>query len=89
MKKRWIEYGVKAADRIIVMPGSGITEENIVELARATGAVEYHGSFAEPCLLPVTTNGDFVSGPAVQHKITSSAKVAKAIALLNEFNNSR
>lgn len=33
-----------AADRIVVMPGSGVRKENIRELAQKTGAVEFHSS---------------------------------------------
>ena len=33
-----------AADRIIIMPGSGVRKENIKELAMKTGAVEFHSS---------------------------------------------
>lgn len=40
-----IEQLVKSADeRIIIMPGSGVREENIKELADKTGAVEFHSS---------------------------------------------
>ncbi|MFT3993666.1 MAG: copper homeostasis protein CutC [Dysgonomonas sp.] len=35
----------QAKDRIIIMPGSGITENNIIELVQATGLKEFHGSF--------------------------------------------
>lgn len=40
--KRMIEL---AGDRIIIMPGGGITEDNIFELAETTGLKEFHGSF--------------------------------------------
>ncbi|HWA93807.1 MAG TPA: copper homeostasis protein CutC [Terracidiphilus sp.] len=33
-----------AGDRISIMPGSGVRPENIVALAQATGAHEFHGS---------------------------------------------
>lgn len=33
-----------ANDRIIIMPGSGVRADNIVELAKRTGAVEFHTS---------------------------------------------
>jgi copper homeostasis protein len=33
-----------AADRIIIMPGSGVRKENIAELAAQTGCVEFHSS---------------------------------------------
>ncbi len=34
----------KAGDRIIVMPGSGITSQNISSIAKNTGASEFHSS---------------------------------------------
>lgn len=37
----------KAANRIIIMPGSGINEDNIAEIARETGATEFHLSARE------------------------------------------
>lgn len=35
----------KAAGRIIIMPGSGVSPENAVELIRRTGLIEFHGTF--------------------------------------------
>jgi copper homeostasis protein len=36
---------IKQADeRIIIMPGSGVRSDNIIELAKRTGAVEFHTS---------------------------------------------
>lgn len=35
----------QANERIIIMPGSGINENNITELVEATGLIEFHGSF--------------------------------------------
>ncbi len=34
----------KAAERIIIMPGSGVRSDNIVALAEKTGAIEFHSS---------------------------------------------
>ncbi|MEK7198349.1 MAG: copper homeostasis protein CutC [Bacteroidota bacterium] len=34
----------KAADRIIIMPGSGVRSSNILELAKFTGSTELHSS---------------------------------------------
>lgn len=34
----------KAGDRIIIMPGSGITSQNIISIAESTGAKEFHSS---------------------------------------------
>ncbi len=38
------ELIVQAGERIIVMPGSGVTSENIISLAETTGASEFHSS---------------------------------------------
>jgi copper homeostasis protein len=38
----------QAAGRIVVMPGAGITAGNVVALARATGAREFHASAKAP-----------------------------------------
>ncbi len=38
----------KAGDRIIIMPGCGVNESNIAELARLSGAREFHFSAREP-----------------------------------------
>jgi copper homeostasis protein len=37
----------KAGEKITIMPGSGINEHNITEIARKTGAREFHGSFGK------------------------------------------
>lgn len=37
----------QADGRIIIMPGGGITEENIAELVQQTGLKEFHGSFSK------------------------------------------
>lgn len=37
----------KAGDRIIILPGSGINESNILKIARETGAREFHFSVRE------------------------------------------
>jgi copper homeostasis protein len=38
------ELIIKADNRIIIMPGSGIRSENITELHHQTGATEFHSS---------------------------------------------
>lgn len=44
--KEVIKKLIKQANgRIIIMPGSGINENNIAELVEATGLIEFHGSF--------------------------------------------
>ena len=38
------ELIARAADRIIIMPGSGVNAENIISIAENTGAKEFHSS---------------------------------------------
>lgn len=38
----------KAAGRIVIMPGSGVNEDNIAQLAQETKATEFHFSAREP-----------------------------------------
>lgn len=38
----------QAGDRIVIMPGGGVNAENIRQLARLTGAVEFHSSGRRP-----------------------------------------
>ena len=42
------ELVVKANNRIIIMPGSGVNENNIATLAKETKATEFHFSAREP-----------------------------------------
>jgi copper homeostasis protein len=36
----------KARGRVVVMPGSGVTAANVAEMARATGATEFHAGLS-------------------------------------------
>ncbi len=38
----------KADERIVIMPGSGVNEENIAKIARETGATQFHLSARQP-----------------------------------------
>jgi copper homeostasis protein len=49
----------EADERIVLMPGSGVRSNNIAELARKTGAVEFHTSAR--VLLPGAM--EFINGP--------------------------
>jgi copper homeostasis protein len=43
----------QAKGRISIMPGGGVSSENIAEIARATGATEFHSSARVPISSPV------------------------------------
>jgi copper homeostasis protein len=43
-----------ARGRIAIMPGGGITVDNIAEIAAVTGAAEFHSSVRTPLASPVS-----------------------------------
>lgn len=76
----------EAGDRIIIMPGCGINEQNIVELARLSGAGEFHFSAREPVESGmIFRNPDVIMGnesDPYRTVRTSAERVAATIALL-------
>ena len=80
----------QAGDRIIIMPGSGINENNIVKIARETGAVEFHLSareavdskmkFKNPA---VSMGGTNITINEFEQLITSAQKVKETWTILN------
>lgn len=49
-----------ADDRIIIMPGAGINSGNVVDIAKATGAVEFHSSARIQMENKISVDGDEV-----------------------------
>ncbi|MGE5561638.1 MAG: copper homeostasis protein CutC [Chloroflexota bacterium] len=74
---------VQAAGRIVIMPGAGVSEENIAELARTVGAREYHSSAKVAVASPMTHRNERVamSAPAVSEHtvIRTSAERVRAL----------
>ena len=62
----------RAAGRISIMPGAGITDENIAELVRTTGLKEFHGTFQH-----------FYAGKL----LTDTNKVKEVIRIANNINS--
>ena len=52
------ELVAAARDRILILPGAGITPSNIAEVARKTGAIEFHAGLGS--ILPYSTR-DFTA----------------------------
>ncbi|MDR1882869.1 MAG: copper homeostasis protein CutC [Prevotella sp.] len=76
-----------ANGRIIIMPGGGITENNIAELVKATGLKEFHGSFRNRY-----TGGMEYKSPAFTNEnkeysmlLTDAEKVKQAIYNANNI----
>ncbi|MBN1340013.1 MAG: copper homeostasis protein CutC [Bacteroidales bacterium] len=81
----------KAGDRIIIMAGSGISEENIRELALKTGAQEFHATlrgmvdsrmkFRNPAI----KMGGMPGIPEYGHSETDENRVRKVAEILHEL----
>ncbi len=83
--KETLEALIKQAeDRIIIMPGSGVTSENIIEMAESTGAKEFHSSasiFVESKM--EYQNADM--NESLNHVIANKGEIKKMVGLLNEY----
>ena len=78
----------QAAGRIIVMPGSGITEHNIASIQQQTGASELHMSGRSPqesamrYRNPRISLGGNTQAPEYTHQITSAARIRASLVAL-------
>ncbi len=76
---------VKQSDgKIIIMPGSGINVENIIEIAESTGAKEFHSSasiFAENKM----EYQNPTMNESLKHVIVDREEVKKMVGLINEY----
>lgn len=77
----------KAGDRITIMPGGGITEWNVAELVRKTGAQEVHASLRSPVNSQMQFRNDNASmgspGSDEFNRLeTDPEKVKKVVTLL-------
>jgi len=74
----------QADNKIVIMPGGGITENNICELVKYTGLKEFHGSFRSP----LQSGMKFIASldPADEYTIqqTDAKKVKEAIINANK-----
>ncbi len=78
---------IKQADeRIIIMPGSGVRSDNIIELAKKTGATEFHTS----ARINIESKMNY-NNPAMNENLRSVAvdadEVKKTVELLNRHNS--
>jgi len=79
----------KAAGRIIIMPGSGINEENIQEIRDKSGAVEFHltGKKTVESKMQFRKQGIYMGGlkeiPEYSINFTDAERIRKIVNLLN------
>lgn len=70
----------KAGDRIIIMPGCGINENNIAETARLSGAREFHFSAREPVESGMSYRNSDVAMGNEEDPYTTAATTARRVA---------
>ncbi len=81
----------KAANRIIIMPGSGINEKNIKKIRDSTGAKEFHltGRKSIPGKMEYRKEGIYFGGlpqiPEYEMKFTDPEIIRKVISLINQL----
>ncbi|MBE9484938.1 MAG: copper homeostasis protein CutC [Bacteroidetes bacterium] len=80
----------KADGRIMVMPGSGVNEETIINVKRETGATEFHvtGFSLYPGNMtfrnPEVSMGDNVTVPEYDQWLTDPDRIRKIVELANK-----
>ena len=78
----------QADDRIIIMPGSGINEDNILELKKETGATEFHltGHKKTESRMTYRKEEIYMGGipqvPEYEIRVTDEKRIRKIIELL-------
>lgn len=75
----------KADERIIIMPGSGVTSENIISIAENTGAKEFHSSAS----FSRESGMKFINvkmKESLNHVSVNKEEVKKMRKLLNEYS---
>lgn len=81
----------RAAGRLIVMPGGGIGANNILKLAKETGAMEFHLSASSPLASqmeyrnPAISMGGDAKVDEYATTVSDVAKVRRVVALLSEY----
>ncbi|QNL48318.1 copper homeostasis protein CutC [Olivibacter sp. SDN3] len=72
----------KAGDNIIIMPGSGVNENNIQELIEKTNAKEYHTSAKVPVASTMNYQNPAIRNMGGMIEVSSEEKIRKITALL-------
>lgn len=75
----------RAHDRITIMPGSGVTANNIILVAENTGAKEFHSSagvYTESAMSYINPS----MNESLKHVTANKDEIIKMAALLKEYN---
>jgi copper homeostasis protein len=79
---------LKAEDRISIMPGSGISADNIITIAEITGTTEFHSS-AKMMKESKMKNGHPLPGEKSKHIIVNGEAVKNMTTLLKNFGSGK
>lgn len=80
----------KAENKIIIVPGSGVNENNALDLLQKTGATELHGSLRTRIKRHFNVNSEMFGESTdlnYQLLITDTDKVRKIVSILHEWNS--
>lgn len=72
---------LQADDRIIIMPGSGVSSKNITSLAENTGAVEFHSSASMSAISGMKYQNESMP-EKMDHLVVNKEEVKKMVDLL-------
>ncbi|MDR0711991.1 MAG: copper homeostasis protein CutC [Prevotellaceae bacterium] len=77
----------KAGGRIAIMPGAGVTPENVAELLKTTKANEVHGTFRSRRSGGMTYRNPLLSNPDEEHSLwrADENKIKSIIASVGEY----
>jgi len=75
----------KAGERIVIMPGSGITPENIEEIIQKTGAKEIHGTFRSPFPSRMQYRNEKLNRQEEEYELllTDAEKIKRILSILS------
>jgi len=79
----------RAAGRIVIMPGSGVSEKNVADLVQFTGAVEVHSSARVRKQSKMAFKNDHIVmgdnyGDEYVNEVTDAGRVKSILAIANE-----
>jgi len=73
----------KAANRIVIMPGSGVNEDNILELITATKAQEYHTSAKAPIKSMMKYHNPSIQNMGELVEVSNEDTIRRMVKLMN------
>jgi copper homeostasis protein len=82
----------KAGKRLVIMPGSGVSEDNIREMHEMTGAVEFHLTGQKPVrsVMKYRKEGIFLGGlsqiPEYEYSETNVERIRNIVGILKSLN---